>query len=141
MLLDVLHSAGVKMQLLCPLRGPSLCVGNHVLTTKLQCHSAPNFGCRRSCFSRQAVSSSEGESTTSAHTSLTSSNPSDSDQHGNVIDVDVQAIFHSWQTGEPKPTAATSGGEADWLEAPPGDWGGTVDNQVIKEPDSSGTHA
>ncbi|GIL70611.1 hypothetical protein Vretifemale_1327 [Volvox reticuliferus] len=97
----------------------------------------------RNCTCRQAQApvdrAPEGESTTASSAALANNSTLHSDQHSNVIDVDAQSIIPSQSGGDPKPAAATSDTvEGDWQEPRPGDWGGTVDLQGIKEPDSSG---
>ncbi|GLI58740.1 hypothetical protein VaNZ11_000496, partial [Volvox africanus] len=97
----------------------------------------------RNCTCRQAQApvdrAPEGESTTASSAALANNNTLHSDEHNNVIDVDAQAIISSPVGGDPKPAAATSDSvEGDWQEPQPGDWGGTIDPQGIKEPDSSG---
>jgi hypothetical protein len=85
------------------------------------------------------VSSSEGEATTASSEASASINGQDRKQPENVIDVDVHVLVPTAKAADPQLTAASSGtGDGDWKEAPQGDWGGTVDPQAIKEPDTSG---
>ncbi|GIL47100.1 hypothetical protein Vafri_4015 [Volvox africanus] len=125
-----------------PLRATGPCAGKRVGASRNTWIPGLGIGLRN-CTCRQAQApvdrAPEGESTTASSAALANNNTLHSDDHKNVIDVDAQAIVPSSVGGDPKPAAATSDSvEGDWQEPQPGDWGGTVDPQGIKEPDSSG---
>ncbi|GLC45084.1 hypothetical protein PLESTB_001466700 [Pleodorina starrii] len=126
------------MQLSGPLRASGSCLhGKRVPTARATWLSG--LGVSHHGRPVRVAASSENSEAPSAGPNT--GNVAATDQQSNAIDVHAHAIVPSVEavTSDRKPTAATSATvEGDWLEPPPGDWGGTVDRQAIKEPDSSG---